>query len=397
MTNDATDAELMPHLTAVLKLVIADAGAQAIDQVTQWPAPPELIDQLVVVLGSGVEPSTLAEQLGDVFRGYGRTYASLANECYRAAFWIGDDWESRITNPLFARFGAKKVGLPYDKWVHYFDIYDRTLRHLRGTPVRLLEIGVYHGGGLDQLRAYLGPDAVLVGVDIDQSAADACAGRYQVAVGTQTDPEFLTSVVAEYGPFDVIIDDGGHTMAQQLITIETLFPLLADGGVFMVEDTHTSYWPEYQDAEVTFMNWVKDRLDDINGYHHHTERELPVWTTMVTGVHVYDSIVVFDKGRHFPPFCEVVGTGSFIEHDRISESDLLALRNARKRNATLEPQVQQLQIQCQQLETQLHHLTEHSSAERALLVGEVERLHRLLDESMTSKVKRKVRDLRKGD
>ena len=49
-------------------------------------------------------------------------------------------------------------------------------------------------------------------------------------------------MVDRYGPFDIIIDDGGHTMEQQIASIETLFPALNEGGVYLCEDTHTSYW-----------------------------------------------------------------------------------------------------------------------------------------------------------
>ncbi len=132
----------------------------------------------------------------------------------------------------------------------------------------------------------------------------------------------------KHGPFDVIIDDGGHTMSQQITAIEYLFGTLNDGGVYIVEDTHTSYWESFADQDVTFMQWVKERLDDLNGYHWVQGTELPAWTRMVTGIHAYDSIVVLDKGRHLPPFCEVVGTGSSLVYDRVSEQLLLNYRGA---------------------------------------------------------------------
>ncbi len=117
-------------------------------------------------------------------------------------------------------------------------------------------------------------------------------------------------------------------MRQQITAIEHLFGALRDGGVYLVEDTHTSYWEPYQDHPESFMEWAKERIDDLNAYHHSREPELGLWTRRVTGIHVYDSIVVLDAGRHLPPFCEVVGTGSFVAADRISESMLLAYRGA---------------------------------------------------------------------
>jgi hypothetical protein len=325
--NAPDPLDLPPGLLAdVLSALLLDVPERAMELLDAAALDDGLRARLRSAVQGAATPAGRAEALGDQLRARGRWLDPDVIECYRAAFYIGDDWEAQLDNPLFARFAAKRGGLPFDKWPHYFDIYRRTLAPYVGTPARVLEIGVFHGGGLDQLRALLGPQAVLVGMDVDPSAEAACAGRFDVAVGDQSDPEFLTSVVERFGPFDVIIDDGGHTMAQQITSVECLFPTLNDGGVYLVEDTHTSYWEPFQDADQTFMEWAKARLDDINAYHFSRDAELSVWTTSVTGIHVYDSIVVLDKARHQPPFCEVAGSGSFVYADRLSESALLSYR-----------------------------------------------------------------------
>lgn len=305
---------------------VPERGVEILDEDTSLD--PRLRADLAAVLTAGGSPAELAERLGDQCRRHRHELNADAIECYRAAFYLGDDWESQLDNPLFARFNSNKARRPFDKWVHYFDIYARTLAPYVGTDVRVLEIGVFHGGGLDQLRYLLGERAVLVGADVDPAARDACLGRFEVAIGDQSDPQFLDSVVAQYGPFDVIIDDGGHTMHQQITAVERLFPTLNDGGVYLVEDTHTSYWGAFQDAEETFLEWVKRRVDDLHAYHFSDAAQLPVWTTHLNGLHVYDSVVVLDKARRYPPFCEVTGAGSFVLADRISESSLLAYRAA---------------------------------------------------------------------
>ena len=60
-------------------------------------------------------------------------------------------------NPLYAHFIANRSGPVLDKWPHYFPIYARHLDRFRGRPVRVLEIGVYRGGGLELWQRYLGP------------------------------------------------------------------------------------------------------------------------------------------------------------------------------------------------------------------------------------------------
>lgn len=316
-------------VTEVLTLLVTGRGDEAVPVVAADEAlAPELRERIVEVLVSDAAPAEMAEAIGDLYRSRGPELNPDVIECYRAAFYLGRDWETYAHNPLYARFTANKAWQPFDKWIHYFDVYRRVLAPYVGKPVRVLEIGVFHGGGLDQLRYLLGPDAELLGIDIGEESQAVCAGRFEVMIGDQTDRDFLARLVAEHGPFDVIIDDGGHSMRQQITAVEALFESLNEGGVYIVEDTHTSYWPPYHDADQTFMEWVKHRVDDLNAYHHSREADLPIWTTSVSGIHLFDSMVVLDKKRHLPPFCEVAGTGSFVAADRISESMLLAYRGA---------------------------------------------------------------------
>ncbi len=330
--NDTVTA--LPEIRAGLREILAAlvmGKPELIDLSLALPdLQPNVAEEIGLLLASDAAASEQAKELGDILRA-SDTDSGLnpeVIECYRTAFYLSDRWEEYAKNPLYARFLANKAGLPFDKWIHYFEVYHRVLAPYVGRPVRVLEIGVFHGGGLEQLRALLGAQAELIGMDIDPSSKLACAGRFEVAVGDQTDPDFLAQVVAEYGPFDVIIDDGGHTMRQQISSIEFLFPSLQDGGVYIVEDTHTSYWTPFQDADTTFMEWAKQRVDDVNAYHFSKERDLSIWTTSVSTMQFFDSIVVFEKANHLPPFCEVAGTGSFIHLDRNPQLWLLAYRAA---------------------------------------------------------------------
>jgi hypothetical protein len=285
------------------------------------------------------DPAAQARGLGDAIR-QGGTNDFFANECYRAAFYLGHGVEELRENPLFNYFSAHRAGRVLDKWAHYFPIYTRHFAPYRGRPVRILEIGIYRGGSLDMWRWYFGEQVTLVGIDIDEDARAASDPRHVVEIGDQTDADFLRRVAQEHGPFDIIIDDGGHEMQQQIVTAETLFPLLADGGVFLVEDCHTSYWDSYQGGRNragTFMEWAKNRLDDVNGFHQ-PEPVDPVWTGQLDGVHVYDSVVVFDKKTRFAPFAEQVGHAEFLMVPRSAAgmyAELLATRDAARNERDL--------------------------------------------------------------
>jgi hypothetical protein len=78
------------------------------------------------------------------------------------------------------------------------------------------------------------------------------------------------------------------------------------------------------------MEWAKNRLDDVNGFHQPGPVD-PVWTGQLDSVHVYDSVVVFDKKTRFAPFAEQVGHAEFLMYPRSAAgmfSELLATRDA---------------------------------------------------------------------
>jgi hypothetical protein len=269
--------------------------------------------------------------LGDALRGMSVDRA-LPNECYRAAFWADEISTDMLDNTLFANFASSRDGVAVDKWPHYFPIYEQHLARFRGTAARVLEIGVFRGGGLRLLRRYLGADAVLVGLDIDPVAVEAARG-YTVVLGDQEDPTFLEQVHRDHGPFDVVIDDGGHVMRQQIVSIETLLPLMPAGGTYLVEDTHTSYWQEFGGSlrgPSTFVEWSKDVVDQLHAYHWSTATPPSPLVDLVGSVHFYDSIVVFNRSDRLPPFNEVAGNWAHLRMSRPQElvtSELLATRD----------------------------------------------------------------------
>jgi predicted O-methyltransferase YrrM len=274
----------------------------------------------------------LLDALGDALR-LAHADKALVNEAYRAAFYGSEAWPLLVDDPLFAFFSANKAGHVLDKWIHYFPIYTRHLTPYKGRPLSVLEIGVYRGGSMRMWARFFGPQARLVGVDIDPVALISAGDRYEVVIADQADPDALRELAEKHGPFDVIIDDGGHNMVQQITSVETLFPMLNEGGVYLVEDCHTSYWDDYEGGrgrEGTFMEWVKTRLDDLNGYHQDNAVE-PVWTRQVDGIHVYDSVVVLDKKTRFAPFAEQNGGAGFVFGSRVHSiiaSELVATRQA---------------------------------------------------------------------
>jgi hypothetical protein len=158
-----------------------------------------------------------------------------------------------------------------DKGTSYTRVYHALLAAVREEPLRLLEIGVYNGGSLRMWREFL-PNATLFAIDVDPR----CLAFEQEIPGAtirlvdQADPAQLRRFVAETGGgYDVIIDDGGHTMDQQITSFEVLFPHVVSGGTYVIEDLGTSYWAEYGGRDLgeegTGVALVKRLVDSANG------------------------------------------------------------------------------------------------------------------------------------
>ncbi len=222
-------------------------------------------------------------------------------------------------NELFRIFSADTN---VHKWHHYFDIYSKYFERYRDRPITMLEIGVFRGGSLRMWKEYFHPDSTIVGIDIDTScqAHEIADQNVFVRIGSQADPTFLASVNGEFGPFDIILDDGSHKTHHQIISFGALFrDALKDGGCYMVEDVHTNYWIKHVDSPETFIDLSKQMVDMLHEpyfdrketefRHQHPdalkELELSYLSANLDSISFHDSIVVFDKQKQNLPKSEL--------------------------------------------------------------------------------------------
>ena len=190
------------------------------------------------------------------------------------------------------------------KYHHYIPLYDKYFSSFRGTKVRFLEIGVSGGGSLAMWRKYLGSEAIIYGIDIDPQCYKFNDQDAQIRIGSQDDKTFLQAVISEMGGVDIVLDDGSHIMRHILFSFKVLFPLLSDGGIYFVEDLHTCYWRAYGGAyrsKGNFFAFVSELMDDMHRWHHSSSVKHLSIASSCTGIHIHDSIVVFDKSKVFPP------------------------------------------------------------------------------------------------
>ena len=206
-----------------------------------------------------------------------------------------------MENPLRA-FAKRSDHRFIDKWDPYFDIYHRHFQHLRGQKVNILEIGVYKGGSIEMWLEYFGKDNCNVfAIDIEPACKvmEKSYENVKVFIGDQSNREFLKSVREQLPPLDILIDDGGHTMNQQIVSFEELYRCVKMGGVYLCEDLHTSYWPMYGGSynnPTSFIEYIKDHIDHLNGFYIQDAKYQKNDNTYITNsLHFYESVVVLEK------------------------------------------------------------------------------------------------------
>lgn len=134
------------------------------------------------------------------------------------------------------------------KWYWYFDAYERHFSRFRGKDVNVLEIGVQNGGSTKMWKNYFSTNGAKVniyGIDINPKCKEIEDENIKIFIGSQDDRGFWRDIKKQIPQIDILIDDGGHTMRQQIITFEEMFPHIKHNGVYWCEDLHTSYWRNF--------------------------------------------------------------------------------------------------------------------------------------------------------
>lgn len=189
----------------------------------------------------------------------------------------------------------KKKGV-IRKWEHHFPIYDSYFETKQDQPLKLLEIGVAWGGSLFTWQRYF-PQAKIIGIDTNPDCKKFEGDNIKVCIGDQADVDFLKKVNEENGPFDIVIDDGGHMMNQQLASFKTLFPLLKNGGYYVIEDYHTSFVEKYQDGGEKTLDFLKNLINSLN-FWAIEDRKPGYFSLNVSYIGFYNSIVFIKKGKN---------------------------------------------------------------------------------------------------
>ncbi|MCP4308803.1 MAG: class I SAM-dependent methyltransferase [bacterium] len=149
---------------------------------------------------------------------------------------------------------------------YYNEVYESYFEPLRNQKLKMLELGIHRGGSLDAWEAYFG-SARIVGLDIKDVYTAAPDGkvvysegepvprtfgpRVRTVKGSQADHQFLATLSDQEAPdgWDIVIDDCSHVGSLTLESFRALFPRVKKGGLYVVEDWATGYWPDFAEGQ----------------------------------------------------------------------------------------------------------------------------------------------------
>lgn len=123
-----------------------------------------------------------------------------------------------------------KSSLRWDYLRHYQEVF----WDWRDRDFNLIEIGVAGGNSLLAWRKFLS-QATIVGIDIEEQARRCAGDRIEIEIGSQADEAFMARVCDKY-PSGIVIDDGSHQADHIMASFRAVFPKLAPGGWYVIED-----------------------------------------------------------------------------------------------------------------------------------------------------------------
>ena len=186
-----------------------------------------------------------------------------------------------------------------NKWMHYFETYDRHFKKYRGKEVTIMEIGVAQGGSLRMWKNYFGDKAKIYGIDLNPNCKQFEEENVEVIIGSQSDRNFLRQLKKQVPKLDILIDDGGHTMIQQIVSFEELYDHIKEDGVYLCEDLHTSYELRFGGGHKrrgTYIEYTKNFIDYLNAWHsEQNSLKVDEFTRSTNSIHYYSGMVVLEK------------------------------------------------------------------------------------------------------
>lgn len=201
------------------------------------------------------------------------------------------------------------------KHTTYFPVYDHLLSKYFGKDITFVEVGILEGGSLFMWKELFGKNARIIGIDINNGALRWIEDGFEIFIGSQSDPKFWKDFYSKVGKIDVLLDDGGHSYEQQIVTVSESVDHINDAGTIIIEDVSTSYLREYGGpSKYSFSSYAKNISDGIMyrnfNFNKRNNSEKNIWNVQffesIIAFHIdkslcaIDSKEVFNEGKNMP-------------------------------------------------------------------------------------------------
>ncbi len=148
----------------------------------------------------------------------------------------------------------------------YFNIYDELFHKYRNKKITFVEIGVKWGGSLLMWKKFFGKESRIIGIDLYPETKKLEKYGLEIFIGDQSSEKFWQNFFLEVGKIDILLDDGGHTNENQIITLNSVINNINDDGLIAIEDTSASYSKKhFNPSKYSFINYSKFLIDDLYG------------------------------------------------------------------------------------------------------------------------------------
>ncbi len=184
------------------------------------------------------------------------------------------------------------------KWEKYFTVYEKLFSEYKNKKITFVEIGILDGGSLEIWKKYFGDQSRIIGIDNNPECKKFENENCEIFIGSQSDPNFWNMFYNKIGKVDIILDDGGHTNDQQIISLANSIENINNGGLHVVEDVHSSYQKHYGNPyKYSFINFSKKSIDDINSTFPNIKKFNYMISRSVYSIEFFESIVAFKIDR----------------------------------------------------------------------------------------------------
>ena len=216
------------------------------------------------------------------------------------------------------------------KFKNYFPIYEKLFSKFRGKKITFVEIGVLSGGSLFMWKDYFGKDARIIGVELNPEAKKFEKEGFEIYIGNQSDENFWKDFFDKVGEVDIILDDGGHTNFQQIVTCCSCIPSIKENGMMVVEDVFHSYGLSYgakgffNPSKYSFINFCKKSIDDINFRFPESKKFRFSLNEYIYSAEFFESIVAFKINKNL---CSSKNEVIYSKGENLEHKDFAHLHN----------------------------------------------------------------------